>query len=73
MKKLLKMVFVATAILFATPKLYAQISIGISISANIAPPALPVYVQPPCPTPDYMWVPGYWAWDPDAADYPVYG
>ena len=39
----------------------AQISIGISI--NIEPPALPVYVQPPCPQPNYMWTPGYWAWD----------
>ena len=69
MKKLLKMVFVAAAFLLAAPKLYAQISIGISISANIAPPALPVYVQPVCPQPDYIWTPGYWAWDPDAADY----
>jgi hypothetical protein len=39
----------------------AQFSIGISI--NIGPPALPVYVQPPCPEPNYMWTPGYWAWD----------
>src|ERR1700733_9953377 len=39
----------------------AQISIGINI--NIEPPALPVYVQPPCPQPNYMWTPGYWAWD----------
>ncbi len=39
----------------------AQISIGVSI--NIEPPALPVYVQPPCPQPNYMWTPGYWAWD----------
>jgi len=40
---------------------FAQISIGVSI--NIEPPALPVYVQPPCPQPNYMWTPGYWAWD----------
>jgi hypothetical protein len=39
----------------------AQFSIGISV--NIGPPALPVYVQPPCPQPNYMWTPGYWAWD----------
>ena len=36
---------------------------GISISINIEPPALPVYVQPPRPQPNYMWTPGYWAWD----------
>jgi len=69
MKKFLKIGFVAAAILFAAPQLHAQISIGISISANIAPPALPVYVQPPCPTDGYLWVPGYWAWDPDVNDY----
>lgn len=40
---------------------HAQFSIGISI--NVGPPALPVYVQPPCPQPNYMWTPGYWAWD----------
>jgi hypothetical protein len=69
MKKLLKIGFVAVAMLIAAPKLYAQISVGISISANIAPPALPVYVQPPCPTDGYLWQPGYWAWDPNAQDY----
>ena len=41
----------------------AQIAIGVSI--RIAPPPLPVYVQPPIPGPDYIWVPGYWAWDVD--------
>src|ERR1700742_1600375 len=69
MKKLLKIGFVAVAMLIAAPKLYAQISIGISISANIAPPELPVYVQPPCPTDGYLWQPGYWAYDQDANDY----
>ncbi len=46
---------------------FAEISIGISV--NIAPPALPVYVQPPCPAPNYIWAPGYWAWDPHYGDY----
>jgi hypothetical protein len=27
---------------------------------RIGPPALPVYEQPLCPTPGYMWTPGYW-------------
>ena len=40
---------------------FAQFSIGVSI--NVVPPALPVYVQPPCPQPNFMWTPGYWAWD----------
>ncbi|WP_446743389.1 YXWGXW repeat-containing protein [Silvibacterium acidisoli] len=38
----------------------AQAAIGVSI--RIAPPALPVYTQPPCPTPGYLWTPGYWAY-----------
>lgn len=36
---------------------------GVFVSVNIAPPALPVYVQPPIPGPGYIWTPGYWAWD----------
>jgi WXXGXW repeat (2 copies) len=35
---------------------------GVLISVNLAPPALPVYTQPPCPGDGYMWTPGYWAW-----------
>jgi hypothetical protein len=41
----------------------------IAISVNFAPPALPVYEQPPCPEDGSIWVPGYWAWDPDYEDY----
>jgi WXXGXW repeat (2 copies) len=43
----------------------AQAAIGINISVNIAPPALPVYVQPPMPEEGYIWVPGYWAYGAD--------
>ena len=35
---------------------------GILVSINIAPPALPVYVQPPLPAPGFIWTPGYWAY-----------
>jgi hypothetical protein len=38
---------------------------GVFISVNFAPPVLPVYVQPPCPEPGYIWTPGYWAYDED--------
>jgi len=38
---------------------------GIDISINMAPPALPVYTQPPCPRDGYLWTPGYWAWGPE--------
>ncbi len=35
---------------------------GVLISVGITPPALPVYEQPPCPQPGWMWTPGYWAY-----------
>lgn len=38
---------------------------GVFVSVSIAPPVLPVYVQPPCPGPDYLWTPGYWAYGPE--------
>jgi hypothetical protein len=41
----------------------AQVVIGVSI--RVAPPVLPVYVQPPIPGPRYIWAPGYWAWGAD--------
>jgi WXXGXW repeat (2 copies) len=43
--------------------------VGVGISVNFGPPALPVYEQPICPGDGYIWTPGYWAWDPDAGDY----
>jgi len=51
----------------------AQIGIGIGISVRIGPPALPVYEQPLCPGPGYLWTPGYWAWDDDGGYYWVPG
>jgi hypothetical protein len=38
---------------------------GVFISVGFGPPALPVYVQPPCPAPGYLWTPGYWAYGPE--------
>lgn len=40
-------------------------SAGVFISVNFGPPPLPVYVQPVCPAPGYMWTPGYWAYGPE--------
>jgi WXXGXW repeat (2 copies) len=51
----------------------AQIGIGIGISVHIGPPALPVYEQPICPSPGYLWTPGYWAWSDDDGYYWVPG
>src|SRR5580692_8998859 len=51
----------------------ASAQIGIGISVRIGPPALPVYEQPLCPGPGYLWTPGYWAWDGDDGYYWVPG
>jgi WXXGXW repeat (2 copies) len=42
----------------------AQVSLGIGIGVNIAPPAIPIYTQPLCPGPNFIWQPGYWGWGP---------
>jgi len=47
--------------------------IGIGISVRIGPPALPVYAQPICPGPGYLWTPGYWAWNDVGGYYWVPG
>jgi hypothetical protein len=71
MKKITSVLVVLCLITTASIKSYAQISIGISV--RIAPPALPVYTQPPCPAEGYMWTPGYWAYDEDGGYYWVPG
>jgi len=50
---------------------FAQIAIGISV--RFGPPAIPVYAQPVCPGPGYLWTPGYWAWSDDGGYYWVPG
>lgn len=65
MRKLLILRNLALALLCLAPAAsFAQIGIGVAISVHTAPPALPVYVQPPCPVAGYLWTPGYWAWGP---------
>jgi hypothetical protein len=51
------------ALLVFSYNAFAQIGIGISV--NFAPPALPIYEQPVCPDDGYLWTPGYWAYDGD--------
>jgi hypothetical protein len=54
----------ALAALPAVPTVsHAGVAIGVSIT--VAPPVLPVYVQPPLPEVGYIWTPGYWAWGGD--------
>ncbi|MGA8765040.1 MAG: hypothetical protein WB562_19375, partial [Candidatus Sulfotelmatobacter sp.] len=43
------------------------------LSVRIGPPALPIYAQPICPGPGYLWTPGYWGWNDDGGYYWVPG
>ena len=61
MKKLLFIMSFLMGILVFPHKAISQVDI--SITANVAPPELPVYSQPSCPVNGYLWTPGYWAYD----------
>ncbi|MFI4939736.1 MAG: YXWGXW repeat-containing protein [Burkholderiales bacterium] len=65
MKTVLYSLTLAVAALVAPAISHAEISLSI----GIAPPALPIYEQPPIPGDGYMWTPGYWAWDANDNDY----
>jgi hypothetical protein len=60
------MLSAAPAAIFAVP---AQAQILVDVRVDVAPPPLPFYEQPAIPADGYLWVPGYWAWDPVAVDY----
>ena len=59
---LIGLLLLIAAMLAAPVKASARMTIGVTVS--FGPPALPYYLQPPCPGPGYIWTPGYWAWDP---------
>src|SRR5580700_9936824 len=52
-----RFLLLAVLILTIPAALFAQFGVSITI----APPALPVYVQPMAPAEGYLWTPGYWA------------
>jgi hypothetical protein len=58
--KRLVVLMIAMSSLLGVAKTNAQVAVGISV--GIAPPAIPVYAQPPCPVEGYLWTPGYWYW-----------
>ncbi len=49
-----------TASMLVAPAGSASAQIGVGFNITIAPPALPVYEQPPLPAEGYLWTPGYW-------------
>jgi len=59
-RRILQVSIFAALLLSLPATSFGQVSIGIAV--NLAPPALPVYAQPICPGPNYIWTPGYWAW-----------
>ncbi len=61
----IRVLLLALVVLFLSTASFAQFAVLITI----APPALPVYEQPPCPAEGYIWTPGYWAFDNDFDDY----
>ena len=69
--RLIAPLLMAIAMLAAPASSSAQFAVGVSVS--FGPPALPIYAQPLCPGPGYIWTPGYWAWDPDYGYYWVPG
>jgi hypothetical protein len=65
MKLAFRIVFLAFFTLVIARSSHGQFAVTVSFG----PPPLPVYEQPICPEEGYLWVPGYWAWDPDDYDY----
>src|SRR5437667_12644629 len=56
----LGLLLVVGAMLAVPAPSQAQIAVGVSV--RVGPPVLPVYAQPICPGPGYIWTPGYWAY-----------
>ena len=63
------LLFMVVAAVTPTP----SFAVDIGISIRVGPPPLPVYDQPLCPGPGYIWTPGYWAYDPTDGYYWVPG
>lgn len=62
--RVIALLIVAIAMLAAPASASASTRISVGISVSFGPPALPIYSQPLCPAAGYIFLPGYWAWDP---------
>jgi len=70
-RSIIRWLMLGTVILTFSVASFGQIAVGISV--RIGPPALPVYAQPICPGPGFIWTPGYWGWNDDDGYYWVPG
>jgi hypothetical protein len=70
-RSIMRWVLLSIVVVSFSAASFGQIAVGISV--RIGPPPLPVYAQPICPGPGYMWTPGYWAWSDDDGYYWVPG
>ena len=61
----IRSICVLLSLVLAMLAIPARSSARVGISITIAPPLLPVYVQPVCPGDGYIWTPGYWAYGDD--------
>jgi len=52
--------FLLSAVVLLVSMQAARASVFVSV--GFAPPIMPVYEQPLCPQPNWIWVPGYWAY-----------
>ncbi len=62
-RSILMLLLLSTFVMLAMPARSSAQVVGVSIT--IAPPAIPIYEQPVCPSDDYLWTPGYWAYGDD--------
>ncbi len=60
MKRLTVILNILFCLLLGAQNIHAQVAVGVSV--RVAPPVIPVYVQPACPVEGYIWEPGYWAY-----------
>jgi len=57
------------SLVFAAQPQPARAAVSFGVSVGFGPPAIPYYVQPPAPDPNYIWSPGYWAYDGNSGGY----
>jgi hypothetical protein len=70
-RSIMRWVLLSIVVVSFSAASFGQIAVGVSV--RIGPPPLPVYAQPICPGPGYMWTPGYWGWNDDDGYYWVPG